>query len=122
MDTKEKKKEKKIQDELLESAHTVWLAGLGALATAGDEGSKLFKKLVERGKELEAKGKVEFGKAKEKVESRWEELEKKIDEKVATALHRFGVPTREEIRDLTRRVEELSAKLERLKPKGGSED
>jgi hypothetical protein len=36
---------------------------------------------------------------------------------ITATLHRLGVPTREEIRHLTRRVEELSAKVELLRPR-----
>ena len=40
-----------------------------------------------------------------------------LDEKLTAALHRLGVPTRDEIRNLTQRVEELNAKIEQLKPR-----
>jgi len=46
----------------------------------------------------------------------WEDLGSTIDETIASGLHRLGVPTREEIRKLTWRVEELSAKVEQLRP------
>jgi polyhydroxyalkanoate synthesis regulator phasin len=41
----------------------------------------------------------------------------KLDETLTATLHRLGVPTREEIRTLTLRVEELNAKVEQLKPR-----
>src|SRR5262245_42554636 len=44
-----------------ESAHSVWLAGLGALAAARDEGDRLFRRLVERGRVVEDKGLSELG-------------------------------------------------------------
>jgi DNA anti-recombination protein RmuC len=44
-------------------------------------------------------------------------LGSKVDETITVALHRLGVPTREEIRNLTRRVEELNAKVELLRPR-----
>jgi len=34
--------EKNTQDDLKDSVHRIWLAGLGALAAAEEEGSKLF--------------------------------------------------------------------------------
>ena len=49
---------KNLQDELKESARRVWLAGLGALAAAGEEGSKMFSRLVERGRDYEGKGRT----------------------------------------------------------------
>jgi Poly(hydroxyalcanoate) granule associated protein (phasin) len=38
------------------SAHDVWLAGLGALAQGREEGSRLFSRLVIKGREVERKG------------------------------------------------------------------
>ena len=42
---------KNLQDELKESAHRIWLAGLGALAAAGEEGTNVFDRHVDRGRE-----------------------------------------------------------------------
>ncbi|HEX9941003.1 MAG TPA: phasin family protein [Thermoanaerobaculia bacterium] len=116
--------EKTRQDEIKESVHRIWLAGLGALAAAEEEGSKLFSRLVDRGRDVEAKGKVEVDKVKSEVEkmktkaeSTFESWGEKFDEKLTSALHRLGVPTRDEIRNLTQRVEELNSKVEQLKPR-----
>jgi len=117
-----------LQDELMESAHRIWLAGLGALAAAEEEGSKVFSKLVERGKDVEAKGKEQAAGAKEQFKSTvenvkgqaadaWSGLSDKLDEKLTAALHRLGVPTREEIRSLTQKIEELNAKVDQLRPR-----
>ncbi len=107
----------KIQDDIKQSAHRIWLAGLGALAAAEEEGSKLFTRLVERGKDIESEGKEKFEKAKEKTESAFENFSDAIDEKVTAALHRMGVPTRDEIKRLTKKVEALTEKIEQLKPR-----
>ena len=120
--------EKNVQEELKDSVHRIWLAGLGALAAAEEEGSKLFSRLVDRGRDVEAKGKVEVDKvneklrvevdrAKAKAESAFDNWGDKLDEKLSSALNRLGVPTRDEIRNLTLRVEELNAKVEHLKPR-----
>lgn len=108
---------KKIQDEIKDSAHRIWLAGLGALSAASEEGSKIFQQLVERGRELEARGKEEVDKAKTKAGEVVSDAGSKFDEVLTSALHRLGVPTRDEIHTLTQRVEELTAKIEQLKPK-----
>ena len=49
--------EKKSPNELKESVHKIWLAGLGAMSVAEQEGSKLFKNLVEKGEQYESRGK-----------------------------------------------------------------
>ena len=112
---------KNLQDELKESAHRIWLAGLGALAAAGEEGTKVFDRLVDRGREYETRGRDEARKQYEGARSTADELwgtwSGKLDEAVTNALHRMGVPSRDEIRNLTQRVEELNAKVEMLKPR-----
>ncbi len=116
--------DKSLQDDLKESAHRIWLAGLGALAAAEQEGTKVFSRLVERGREFESKGREEakeqFDKARTKAESTWSDVSSKVDEAVAGAMHRLGVPTRDEIRTLTQKVEELTAKVETLRPRTGT--
>jgi len=120
--------EKKLQNDLKESAHKIWLAGLGALAAAEEEGTKVFNRLVDRGRDMESRGKGDFKDQVERAKAKVEEARTKVgdtmeswggklDEAVAKALHRLGVPTREEIRTLTERVEELNAKVEQLKPR-----
>jgi poly(hydroxyalkanoate) granule-associated protein len=108
---------KKLQDELVDSAHRIWLAGLGALSAAQQEGSKVFDRLVERGKDVEAKTKDQASQAREKAESAWSTVGDKVDETLTSALNRLGVPTRDEIRNLTQKIEELHAKVEQLKPR-----
>jgi poly(hydroxyalkanoate) granule-associated protein len=108
----------------------VWLAGLGALSTVEEEGSKLFQQLVDKGRTLESEGKEQVKKARVRVESEVDRAAEKVksklggvvgdvgdtlEEKLTAVLHRFGVPTRDEIRDLTKRVEELNSKVDRLK-------
>jgi poly(hydroxyalkanoate) granule-associated protein len=116
--------EKNVQEELKDSVHRIWLAGLGALAAAEEEGGKIFSRLVDRGRDVESRGKVEVDKVKvevdkfkTKAESTFENLGEKFDEKLTSTLNRLGVPTRDEIRNLTLRVEELNAKVEQLKPR-----
>lgn len=130
----EKKKTEKTVDKdarkefqaVQESLHKIWLAGLGALARAEEEGSKAFKSLVEKGEEYEKKSRVGLesvmskveagaGAAREKAETTWTKVEGKVDELVTSALRRTGIPSREEIATLTQRVEELTRVVEQLK-------
>ena len=117
METDPKDGNKKLQDELVDSAHRIWLAGLGALSAAQEEGSKVFDRLVERGKDVEVKTKDQTEKVRDKAEAAWSNVGDKIDEKLTSALNRLGVPTRDEIRNLTQKIEELNAKVEQLKPR-----
>ena len=118
-----KKQQKKVYDDMRDSAHKIWLAGLGALAKAEEEGTKVFQHLVEAGEQFEARGKKRFklvkGKveeAREAAETQFEKLGDTFDNKVAGAVQRLGVPSRDEIQRLTLRVEELTAKVDKIKP------
>ncbi|MDH3744661.1 MAG: phasin family protein [Acidobacteriota bacterium] len=119
-------KKKTSQNELAESANKIWLAGLGAFAVAEEEGSKVFKTLVKKGEGFERRSKKQLEKvqgdvegqvetAREKAEGAWNKLGKSFDEKVSDALGRLGVPSRMEIQKLTKRVEQLTRKVDGLK-------
>jgi poly(hydroxyalkanoate) granule-associated protein len=120
--------EKQTAHGIMESANLIWLAGLGAFAKAQEEGSKLFESLVKEGETVEArtrkaaddmleevKSKVEEvrGKATEKLDK----LEQAFQDRVARALNRLGVPTNDDIQELSRRVEALNDNIQRLHEK-----
>jgi len=105
-----------------ESAHEIWLAGLGAFALAGEEGGRLFKQLVKRGEGMEKTNKARI----EKLTTRAQGLQGNartaltrvttpIETGMTNAMHRLGVPTRKEIQTLTKRVEELTRVVEKSK-------
>jgi poly(hydroxyalkanoate) granule-associated protein len=109
-----------------ESANRIWLAGLGAFAKTQEEGEKLFQSLVEEGEKIEKRAKkaanarveeakdkvIEFrGKANEQLDR----LEELFQERVAQVLHRMGVPTQDDIQELTKRVEALNESVMALK-------
>ncbi|HRD66241.1 MAG TPA: phasin family protein [Candidatus Competibacter sp.] len=115
-----------IATNIRESANKIWLAGLGAYAKTQEESEKLFQLLVEEGEKVEkqakkaaearfeeAKGKVvKFrGKASRQI-GRLEEL---FQERIAQVLNRLGVPTQEDIQELTKRVEALNESIKSLK-------
>ncbi len=111
----------KTINEIKTSAHKIWLAGLGAVAMAEEGGEKLFKSLVDRGEDLEKSGLEQVDQLKDKVtdaKTKGKDALGKVgstfDDAVGSALTRLGVPTRDEIATLTKRVEELTASVERL--------
>lgn len=109
-----------------ESANRIWLAGLGAFAKTQEEGGKLFQSLVKEGEVVEqrarkaaeaqledAKGKVvEF---RGKANQQFDRLEELFQERVAQVLTRLGIPTQEDIQELTKRVEALNESILALK-------
>ena len=114
----------KIQEDVLHSARKVWLAGLGAISMVEEGASDLFDQLVTQGRKASSRGRKELENAKARVEGEWrdartrvgETLEgvgSKVDQQVAEALHRLGIPTRAEIQALTRRVEQLTRHVDK---------
>ncbi len=112
-----KKNSKKTQalPMLKESAHEIWLAGLGAFALAGDEGTRLFKQLVKKGEGMEHLNKARINRLSNRAadlrgeaRSAMARVTTPIETGMTNAMHRLGVPTRREIATLTKRVEELT--------------
>jgi poly(hydroxyalkanoate) granule-associated protein len=106
-----------------ESAHEIWLAGLGALSLAEDESGKLFKALVKRGKVFEEETKGRVDELKKKLDMRKaaagaiDKIEGAVDDGVTEMLHRLGLPTKKEIDGLSKRVERLTKTLETAPPR-----
>ena len=108
-----------------ESAQQIWLAGMGAFAKAQEEGSKVFEALVKEGAHLQKKTQ---GLAEERIGAvtgkmtamadgmsnkagaQWDKLESIFEERVAKALHKMGVPSRQDIDALAKRIDGLSAR------------
>jgi poly(hydroxyalkanoate) granule-associated protein len=113
-----KKKQTRPAGELGESAQRIWLAGVGALASAEEEGSRVFEQLVSRGREVQTDLKSPIEDATDRLRETvaevrgragktWKRVETAFDQQVTAALHRLGVPTRREVEELTHRVESL---------------
>ena len=115
-----------LSKSLSESAQQIWLAGVGAFSRAQAEGTKLFEALVKEGMGLEqtmrkfAGGRAEVvrdvvesrvGQARERATDTWDKLEKVFEDRVQRALVKLGVPSREDLNDLSGRVEALTAEL-----------
>ena len=104
----------KLQDGLLASTRKVWLASLGALSAVENESVQLFDQLVERGKNIEAKGRKQATKAKKELDDTTGELTEKLDRQVSEVLRRMGVPTSGQVEELTVRVEKLTDQVDQL--------
>jgi len=122
-----KKKKKELQNDIMESAHKVWLAGLGAVAMAEEEGGKLFSSLLDKGQTLEGKSREQVEKAKGTVagmktvaESYWETFGRTVDDQMTAVIHRIGVPTKDEIEALTKKVEDLTVAVDNLRTKSAA--
>lgn len=103
----------------------IWLAGLGAYAKIGEDGSKLFESLVREGERAEqmVRDEVESVKngarsrvadVKDKALGKWNALEEAFDKRLTNAITRLGVPSRSEILALDEKIEALNQQLDRL--------
>ena len=96
------------------------------------ESAKLFERLVKEGSKLESKGRKMASEAvggvrgdvgsrvdevRKSAQTNWDKLEKVFEQRVARALSRLGVPTSEEIRELSDRVAELNKRVSDLAKK-----
>ena len=123
------KKETKAETETSEARsgpQRVWLASLGVVEVALQNGGRLFDYLVDQGESFEARHQEDFDGAKQraseagrgardKVQATWERVSSSVDSKMSAAFSRVGV-SEEEIEDLKARVEDLSSKVEGLSP------
>ena len=115
MATKKNARKNRAVPMLKDSAHEIYLAGLGAFALAGEEGNRMFRDLVKRVAGMEKSNKARL----QKLAGRADRLQGQartavtrlatpIEAGMTNAMHRLGVPTRKEIATLTKRVEELT--------------
>ena len=114
-----------LGQSVLDSAQSIWLAGLGAFSRARNEGDALFEKLVEQGKGLREKARGAADQAMENVrgqadamasqaQGQWDKLEQVFEDRVSRSLNRLGVMTRQELDDLSREVQQLNASVQSL--------
>lgn len=122
-------KAEQMSRSIVDSAQQIWMAGVGAFTRAQGEGSKLFEALVKEGMTIEkstrqlATGKVDavrdavedrVGVVRERAVDTWDRLEKVFEDRVQRALNRLGVPSSDDLADLSKRVNELNAELRKI--------
>ena len=120
---------------IMEQAEQIWLAGLGAFAKAQEQSGKFYETLVKEGAALEratrkvTEGKIEevrgmvettVSQVKDRATDTWDRLEQVFENRVSRALGTLGIPGREELDQLAKRVEELSRAVRSLDASGRS--
>jgi poly(hydroxyalkanoate) granule-associated protein len=119
-----------------ENARDVWMAGIGALSSVEEAGQAIFEELVKKGERWERESRDKLLGARKQAETAAgaarsaahdlgrqparlaaeaeQQIQRLVEESVEGVLHRIGVPTHEEVRELIRRVETLSGKVDAL--------
>jgi poly(hydroxyalkanoate) granule-associated protein len=113
--------QKDIRKLMRESAEKCFLAGIGAISLASEKGSRLFEELIQKGRDFESKGKVggentrdKMAEIKKMAENYGKTFESVMDEKLKKVINKIGIPSKEEISNLSKRVEILMANVEQI--------
>jgi poly(hydroxyalkanoate) granule-associated protein len=114
-----------MSQQVKDSAQQIWQAGLGAIAKAQEEGSKLYENLVKEGSPLQQttqQAQTQLAQAAEKMShlasqmgesasGQIDKLEVIFEKQVAKALQGMGLPTAQDLADLEARVALLEQQL-----------
>lgn len=119
-------------NEVKSYARKIWLAGLGAYAKVGQEGSEYFQELIKSGQSIEKKGKKvvveqleaantqldnvkgEVVSLRDRVDVQLDKVERAFDARVASTLNRVGIASKHDVETLSAKLDELTALLERV--------
>lgn len=116
-------------ERVIPPTQQVWLAGLGAMAKAQEQGSKAIEALLSDGlayqRKSQAQAQQRLQEATERLSHmasdlgqnasvRVDKLEHLFEDRVAKALHRLGMPSLVDIQMLSERVLQLEAQLQAL--------
>lgn len=143
-ETNEPSRLEQLQADAAAKGREIWLAGLGALSTIEEEGTRLYSSLVERGKglaersraleeggagflenlvergrQVEEEGRGRIQAVAENLTARQHDVADRLEERVTglvkRALERLDVPTRAEADALKAQVDALAQQVEALK-------
>jgi poly(hydroxyalkanoate) granule-associated protein len=121
-----KQERKTAAKAISDSAQKIWLAGLGAFSKAQAEGSRLFDELMRDGEALEQQTrkytKERVGQLRDRMEetadrlrktgqSSMERIQTLVDERVAKAVERMAMPTRDDIEALATQMTQLNRRV-----------
>lgn len=108
-------------NEIREAGRNLWLAGLGAVAEAGEGGkdwNQMFDRLVERGRPVGERQRKAFEDIEERTGSTVREMKKLFEDTVQyeskSLLQRLGLMTRDDVKVLASRIDALAVKIDEL--------
>lgn len=111
--------QKDIRKIVKESAHKCILAGLGAMSLASEKGTRFFEDLIKKGRDVESKSKEgvagkrdKMAEIKKMAETYGKTFESAMDERLKKVINKIGIPTKEDISNLNKRLEVLMANVE----------
>lgn len=118
MQTKTNERMEALSNDLKNASRNLWLASLGAASTVEANSRKLFDQLVDKGQHFAGKESAvlpePLRQAGDKMKSYQQRFEERFEAGMTNALHRFGVPARDDITRLIDKVEKLTQKVEKM--------
>ena len=96
------------------SAQELWLASLGAASLVRKQSASLYDSVVNESTSLRQRFDAAFGRALNVANDNYAFVESKVGEGVGRVLGRMGVPSRDDIVELSKRVAELSKQVKLL--------
>ena len=125
---KTKKATKKTKKKATEAKEEKWtwsdilrtpiLASVGAFSMAEEGIEKFVKDLVERGEASEKEGKKIVNDFRKRTARNRKDFEKKTDDRIEKALKAFRLPTKKDINTLSRKIDMLERRVDKLTKKG----
>lgn len=119
-----------LVNQVRNQAQDLWMAGLGVIANAQDQGARVVDTLRERSRDLQGRvaetadtlkdqmeervAKLREAELAERVSARLNKLGQIVETRTADALGRAGVATKKDVQSLSRRVAKLGAEVEKL--------
>lgn len=117
---KSKKKTRRAKEEKwtwIDIFRTPILASVGAFSIAEEGIEKFVRDLVERGETSEKEGKKIVADFRKRTRRNRKDFETRIDERIEKALKAFRLPTKKDIVTLTKKIEKLEKRIDRLTKK-----
>lgn len=117
---KSKKKTRRAKEEKwtwIDIFRTPILASVGAFSIAEEGIEKFVRDLVERGETSEKEGKKIVADFRKRTRRNRKDFETNIDERIEKALKAFRLPTKKDIVTLTKKIEKLEKRIDRLTKK-----
>jgi len=117
----------KVEEEVVEETtnpfvegiRRVLLASVGAFTMAQDEAEKFVHKLIEKGEIAEKDGRSLLNDLADKRKERAKESSKRVsdelEKRMEGLLNRMNIPTKSDIEQLSKKVAELTKKIDALK-------
>lgn len=105
----------------IQSARSLWWAGLGAISVVEEAGSTVFEVLVEEGKSWEQAQRERSKETAKRVEELSREgvraveaVEDRVRDGLNETLNRVGIPHRDDVNELRDQIDTLAERMDRL--------